>query len=98
MVPVEWKPHSEKTWIYRVFEYLKKAGLSLCLGVLSEYGLNYLNMDSQISQDIALNISSFSLGTFVGESYVKKDREAFIVSGILYLMMNAFWLKVIRKK
>ena len=98
MLPVKWEPNSGKTWVQRIFEYLKRAGLSLCIGVLSEYGLNQLNIDSRISQDIALSLSNLTIGTYVGQSYIKKDREAFIVSGILYFMMNAFWLKVIRKK
>ena len=93
-----WTPHSELPWYQRFFRYLARAGFGLLTGVLTEYGLNKLNAGSSISYDIGFSISNLIMGSSVGENYAKRDREAFIVSAMLYLTVNAFWIKILHKK
>ena len=81
-----------------MLQYLKRAGLSLCVGVLSEFGLKWCNLDSALAYDVGLSLSSLTLGFSVGESYARRDRESFIVSGMLFVMLNILWARLLRKK
>lgn len=96
--PVAWVPHSEQIWYRRLLGYLGRACMGVVVGLLSEFGLGQLNVEPTLAHDVGFSLSNLCLGFSVGESYAQKNKEAFLASGMMYLVVNAVWLRVIYKK
>lgn len=94
----EWVPHSKSVWYRRWLGYLGRACLGVLLGLLSEAGLRRLAVDAGLAHEVGYSLANLCMGFSVGESFARKNREAFVVNGMVYLAINAVWLRALHKR